>query len=74
MACPSCGCKLTYQYCHDNGMDVGIDDYERDRCSACNAVFYVDDHLPEADDEDEYWTDAKPSQPITTSAPPDPQP
>lgn len=51
MACPRCGCKTTYPYGHDDGSDYEIDDGDRDRCAACGHVFYLDDELPEDDDE-----------------------
>jgi uncharacterized Zn finger protein len=46
MACPSCGCKTTYQYDDEDAPD---DSWER--CAACGVVFHLDDHAPE-DDED----------------------
>lgn len=52
MACPKCGSKTTYHYC-DGGEDVGpADDEDLERCTACRHVFYVDDHLPEEDDDE----------------------
>lgn len=52
MACPNCGCKTTYPYGSDDGSDYEVDDMERDRCAACSHVFYIEDHLPEDDDDD----------------------
>lgn len=51
MACPNCQCKTTYPYGRDNGMDSEDDDQDRERCAACGHVFYVEDHLPEDDDD-----------------------
>ena len=53
MACPNCRCKTTYPYVRDNGSDYEIDDGDgdRDRCAACGHVFYLDDELPEDDDD-----------------------
>lgn len=52
MACPKCGCKVTYPYGRDTGSDYEVDDEERDRCAACRHVFYVEDALPEDDDDE----------------------
>lgn len=45
MACPSCGCKETYQY--DGDDDCGAGDDRLERCTACGNVFDVEDHTPE---------------------------
>lgn len=47
MACPACGCKVTYQFDDD---DTGQDDYRLERCAACGKVFDIDDHADEEDD------------------------
>jgi len=52
MACPRCKCKTTYPYGRDDGSDYEVDDMERERCAACGHVFYLDDHLPEDDDDE----------------------
>lgn len=50
MSCPFCGCKETYAY------DAGEEDFcttpdgMLERCSACRAVFDIEDHAPEDDD------------------------
>jgi len=50
MACPACGCKVTYQF--DDGDDSGQDTDDRlERCAACGNVFDLDDHIDEDDDE-----------------------
>ena len=43
--------KVMYPYGRDDGSDYEIDDGDRDRCAACGHVFYLDDELPEDDDE-----------------------
>lgn len=46
MACPECGCKVTYSIGNeDTGEDTGLM-----RCSACRAVIYEEDDEPEDDD------------------------
>lgn len=50
MACPNCGCKETYQYDPDDDFCTGPDSC-LERCAACHAVFDVEDHTPEDDDE-----------------------
>lgn len=47
MACPKCGCKVTYQY--DDGDDCGASDERLERCAACGEVFDIEDGA----DEDE---------------------
>jgi hypothetical protein len=48
MACPECGCKVTYQY--DDSFD-GFDSTEdMERCSACGHIFWIEESLPEDDD------------------------
>lgn len=49
MACPTCGCKTTYVY-DDEDEDHGSAG-ELERCSACGAIFYDEDHILEDDDE-----------------------
>jgi hypothetical protein len=44
MACPGCGCKVTYFHSYD------IDGYEREKCPAWNFPFYT---MDVDDDEDE---------------------
>lgn len=52
MACPKCGCKLSYPYTSDLADDCDdFDDGRLERCAACREVFDLDDHAPE-DDED----------------------
>ncbi len=46
MACPNCGCKVTYQ-CDDDDAGCGPDYWER--CAACGHIFDVE----EAADEDD---------------------
>lgn len=41
MACPSCGCKVHYQY--DDGEDFCPVDEEWQRCAACGHIFHADD-------------------------------
>jgi hypothetical protein len=50
MACPECGCKVTYQY--DDGWDGMNSSEELERCSACGHIFDIEDSEPE--DEDPY--------------------
>lgn len=50
MACPTCGCKTTYQYdgageCHGSS-DEGLE-----RCAACGHIFDIEDHTPEDEDD-----------------------
>lgn len=50
MACPSCGCKETYQY---DGLsdDAGCcADDRMERCAACGAIFAIEDHADEDED------------------------
>jgi len=47
MACPTCGCKVTYQVDDEDEPD----DDRLQRCSACGEIFDLDDHTPEDDDE-----------------------
>jgi predicted nucleic-acid-binding Zn-ribbon protein len=49
MACPKCGCKETYQYVEDD--ILGLPD-DQERCAACGAIFYFEDHTDEDDDEE----------------------
>jgi DNA-directed RNA polymerase subunit RPC12/RpoP len=46
MACPSCGCKVHYQF---NDEDFGPDDERLERCAACGAVFDIEDSGDEDD-------------------------
>ena len=53
MACPKCGCNVTYPY---EPFDDWLRDpyYEQERCSACNYIFYSEESLPDDDPCDEY--------------------
>lgn len=54
MACPSCGCKVTYQFDdHPECSARATDDNSLERCAACGAVFDIEDHAPEDDDLDD---------------------
>lgn len=48
MACPSCGCKETYQFNSEG--DFAGDDERLERCAACGAVFDIEDS---SDEEEE---------------------
>lgn len=51
MACLNCGCKVCYQFddhLEDSAISGGDDRLER--CSACGAVFDIDDHAEEDED------------------------
>lgn len=50
MACPSCGCKVHYQF--NSEPDFAGDDERLERCAACGAVFDIEDAAGD-DDEDE---------------------
>lgn len=53
MACPKCGCKVTYTYCEDDILGLPGD---QERCSYCGHIFYVDDSSEdESEDDDEFW-------------------
>ena len=52
MACPKCGCKVTYTI---NGIDDADDGYGQERCESCGAVFF----LVDAPDDDDDPTDRK---------------
>lgn len=52
MACPNCGCKVTYQVTGALEDLFEADDEDLERCAACTHVFYVEDYAPESDDED----------------------
>jgi hypothetical protein len=41
MACPKCGCRVTYPVSRD---DFFQEDYERERCSVCGHIFYTIDN------------------------------
>jgi len=48
MACPGCGCKVTYQHdCMDDDYNSEGEEYER--CAACGFVFDIE---LAADDDD----------------------
>jgi transcription initiation factor TFIIIB Brf1 subunit/transcription initiation factor TFIIB len=47
MACPVCGCKVTYSF--DDYDEDYMADYARERCASCGLVF---DELESADDDD----------------------
>lgn len=47
MACPHCLCKVVYPF---DDEDEPQDDRQQ-RCAACGALFDLDDHAPEDDDE-----------------------
>lgn len=49
MACPKCGCKVSYQY--DRGDDMEQTDERLERCAACRHVFDIEDSADE-DEED----------------------
>lgn len=50
MACPKCGCKVTYQYDGGAGYDDCSEFDDRlERCAACGDVFDIEDST----DEDE---------------------
>jgi hypothetical protein len=51
MACPKCGCKVSYPYGHDAGWDDDFEDTQQERCAACGEVFHIDDHADEDDEE-----------------------
>jgi uncharacterized protein YbaR (Trm112 family) len=51
MACPKCGCKVTYQY--DSGWDGEQSDEVLERCAACGEVFDIEDHTPKDDQDTE---------------------
>ena len=46
MACPKCGCKVTYYYQKD---DIEIVESDLERCSACGLIFDIEFA---ADDDD----------------------
>ncbi len=49
MACPKCGCKVSYEYC--NGWDDESHAEEHQRCAACRHVFYIEDSADEDEDD-----------------------
>lgn len=49
MACPKCGCKVTYHYDDSYDGDCDGDDFW-ERCAACGHVFDID--LAGDDDEE----------------------
>lgn len=48
MACPSCRCKVHYQY--DDDIEFGSVDEEWQRCAACGHIFHTDDGNYEYED------------------------
>lgn len=50
MACPKCGCKVSYQY--DSGWDGEQSLENLERCAACGEVFDLQDAAE--DDDDDY--------------------
>ena len=55
MACPECGCKVTYQY--DDGWDEMSSSDDLERCAACGHIFDIEDSAPEDDDSCEPESD-----------------
>lgn len=55
MACPKCGCKVTYQFDPNPDFNDPDEDYW-ERCSACGEVF---DTEFAADDDDDFDPDEK---------------
>lgn len=51
MACPKCGCKVSYQFDDDRDVTGRFDD-RLERCSACGEVFDIEDSAPEDDEDD----------------------
>ena len=49
MACPNCGCKVTYPVYDPEDYEGYWEDYEH--CANCNHLFSVEDGI---DDEDDY--------------------
>lgn len=49
MACPSCGCKVHYQY--DGEVELFRCDDRMQRCAGCGHVFDIEDSADEEDDE-----------------------
>ncbi len=52
MACPRCGCKVSYEFDDHEDDCCGLNDERLERCAACGAVFDIEDQLPEEDDDD----------------------
>lgn len=50
MACPKCGCKVTYQY-DDSDEDLAASDERLERCSACGEIFDIEEQTPEDEDD-----------------------
>ena len=46
MACPKCGCFVTYQHDDDDAIDARLE-----RCAACGEIFDIEDSTPDDDDE-----------------------
>jgi hypothetical protein len=51
MACPKCGCKVSYQFDGDNSDECRGDDERLERCAACRHVFDIEDSADEGDSE-----------------------
>ena len=52
MACPTCGCKVTYPFDdHPECTAEAFEYHTLERCAAFGAVFDIEDHTPEDDDE-----------------------
>ena len=51
MACPKCGCKVTYQYGEGDGFDPYDDQLQR--CGGCGNIFDIEDSADEDEDFDE---------------------
>lgn len=51
MACPKCGCKVTYQY--DDDWEFCSVEPEDERCANCGHIFWIEDSLPEEDEYDD---------------------
>jgi len=49
MACPNCGCKVTYKYGNDDNYDGEINLDALERCAACGEIFDVEMSI---DDDD----------------------
>jgi DNA-directed RNA polymerase subunit RPC12/RpoP len=55
MACPECGCKVTYQYNDfEAEFELGSEAGYLNRCAACGAVFDLEDETEEDDGTADY--------------------
>lgn len=63
MACPSCGCRVHYQF--NSEEDFAGDDERLERCAGCGAVFDIEDA---ADDEDDAYGTPASAAPISFEA------